>query len=250
MSAHRFVAAHPVTGSRAEIDGQELHHLRNVLRLAAGDHLILNDPQGAEFAAVLESVGSTKAVARIVARLESRGILPITLFQSILKGPKMELVIQKSTELGVAEIVPLEGARNVARLEGARVEAKLERWRRIAAEASKQSGRAVPPSIGLPVTVDTLSSRVKDFAACVVFWEETKDELPHETLEGLRGKGPIAVVVGPEGGLLRDEVSLLQESGARRAGLGPLVLRSETAALAALAIIGYELRRARGSQDG
>jgi len=234
--------SHPVTGARTLISGSELHHLRSVLRLGPGDHLVVSDPSGTQFAAVLETVRAEEATARIIAPLQSRGVQPITLFQAILKGPKMELVLQKATELGVAEIVPLEAERNVVRLDGQKVEAKLERWKRIAIEASKQSGRASPPAIGLPVTPREAASRVAGFDTALVFWEEAREvapvRLPQETA-AVR----VAVFIGPEGGLTSAEVEMLESRGATRAGLGPLTLRSETAAIAALAIVAYEMRR-------
>ncbi len=249
MSLHRFIASHAVTGSLTSITGPELHHLRTVLRLGPGDHLIVNDPEGGEYAAVVESVTSEEAVARVLAPLESRGVLPVTLFQSILKGQKMDLVIQKATELGVAEIVPLEAVRSVAKVEHARVEAKLERWRRIAAEASKQSGRPAPPSIGLPVTVSEASARIGGFDVCVVFWEETKEADLAEALASAGKQSRLGAIVGPEGGFTAEEVEALQKSGALRAGLGPLTLRSETAAIAAVVLLTYELRRKQAA-DG
>lgn len=244
MTTHRFIAGDVIVGSEAAITGPELHHLRRVLRLRPGDHVVVSDRGGAQFAAVLVSVDSDAASAKILASIESPGVTGITLFQALLKRPKMDLVVGKATELGVAEIVPLLSQRSVVRLDGP-AGGKIERWNRIAAEASMQSGRSPAPIVAAPATVDDAASRLGEFEASVVFWEQDRCAPVAAALENVDRRSRVAVFVGPEGGFTQAEVRLLTETGAACAGLGPLTLRSETAAIAGLAIVTHELGRER-----
>lgn len=250
MTANRFLASEIPGDDTAVITGAQLHHLRDVLRLAPGDRIAVLDGQGARYDAVLDSVGREVAVAKIVGTAEAPRIASITLFLGVLKGAKMDLVVRKATELGAREIVPLAASRSVVKIDGAKTPAKLERWRRIAVEAAKQCGRSAPPEIAEPVEIARAVGRLRDFAASVVFWEDDKRAPLAEALAGVAPDDPVAVFIGPEGGFSQEEVAALAQAGAACAGLGDLILRSETAAIAGLAIVAYELGREGRIQSG
>jgi len=217
--------------------------MRDVLRLRPGDHIVLADGAGGQFAAVLESVGRDEAIARVLAPLDAPPLTRVTLFQSVLKSAKMDLVVQKATELGVRSIVPVLAERCVAKVDGSNRETKLGRWRRVAAEAAKQCGRASVPEVCAPLDMDGAAAKMGDYAGSIVFWEEAKEASLVDALGGVDAEGGVAVLIGPEGGLTSHEVATLKEAGAVCAGFGDLVLRSETAAIAGVAIVSYELNR-------
>lgn len=243
MSVHRFLADNLVIGDVATITDSEHHHLRDVLRLRPGDHIVVCDSAGVQFAAVLEAVERDKAVARVLCAMDSPPITRITLFQALLKSAKMDLVVQKATELGVRSIVPVLAERCVAKVDESNLEMKLGRWRRIASEAVKQCGRASVPEITGPIDAAGAAAKIGDFGRSVVFWEGDKQASIADALAGTDEDRGVAVVVGPEGGMTEQEVGQFVGAGAAIAGFGDLVLRSETAAIAGVAIVSYELAR-------
>jgi 16S rRNA (uracil1498-N3)-methyltransferase len=217
--------ATPADG-RLRITGDELRHLRT-LRLRPGAHLRVLDDTGAEHDVVLERLEARVAEARIVAttRPERESSLDLTLAPALLKGPKMDLVVEKATELGVRRIVPLVTQRSVGRGE------HLGRWRRIALAATKQSGRVRLPEIEAPVALDDLLARPWP-GLRLVPWE---DETTHRFAD-LPAEAPsVVVVVGPEGGLEADEVARARVHGFTPVSLGPRILRAETAAIVVVA---------------
>lgn len=248
MTVHRFAAAIPIDSDLATIAESELHHLRDVLRLRAGDRIVVSDGAGGQFSAVLETVGADSAVARVLERLAAPRTSRITLLQAVLKSSKMNLVVAKATELGVAEVVPMIAKRSVARVEPEAVAGKRARWQRVADEASKQCGRPVPPVVKEPVDVARAAEMLAGFDAAVLFWEAEGEAPVAAALADADPDGRIAVVIGPEGGFESVEARTLEAAGAVAAGLGPLTLRSETAAIAGLAVVMYELRRDRGAR--
>ena len=221
-----LVARAPDDDGRVRIDGAELRHL-HVRRLGPGDRVVLLAGDGTEREAVLEGVGAREAVARVVASTTParESPLELVLAPALLKGAKMDLVVEKATELGVARIAPVVTRHAVAR--GAHV----ERWRRVAAAAAKQSGRTRVPAVDAPAS---LAERVAEPwpGLRLVPWErETAtrwDALPTAV-------PAVVVLVGPEGGLADDEVAAVQAAGFTSVTLGPRVLRAETAGIVVVA---------------
>jgi 16S rRNA (uracil1498-N3)-methyltransferase len=169
------------------------------------------------------------------APLATESPLDLTLAQGVPKGDKMDGIVRMATELGVTRVIPLLTARTVVRLEPARWTTRLARWQRIAREAAQQSGRAAVPEVGAPRDVSSWAREAGATGLLVCLWEEE--------LEGLAGRLPagpcprVTVVVGPEGGLTADEVRGLVDAGAVVAGLGPRLLRTETAGAVAVALL-------------
>jgi 16S rRNA (uracil1498-N3)-methyltransferase len=227
---HRLlVARDPNTPDLVRLERGEAHHAVHVLRLREGEGFIAFDGRGAEWEAEVVSVGD-EVLARVVSE-RSPVSLPyrLTLYQGLPKADKMDRIVRTGTELGVSAFVPVIARRSVKR--GAR----LDRWRRIAAEASRQSRRSEVPEVREPVTFAAVLGQFSRHATRLVLWEG--GGVP--VVRALTSGGPlsdIAVFVGPEGGLDRQEVDSLRRAGTL-CDLGPLVLRTETAGVAAAAIV-------------
>lgn len=222
-----FVARARSAGDRLRIGGAELRHLR-VHRLRPGDHLVVFDDAGTEHEVRLERMDARGAEGRVLAtrRPARESTLELVLAPALTKGARMDLVVEKATELGVTRLAPVLTRRAVAT--GARV----ERWRRIAVAAAKQSGRTLIPVVTPPVPLASLV-RAAWPGLRLVAWEGERETgfgalPPHAAA--------VVVVVGPEGGLTDDEVADARAHGFVPLTLAPRVLRAETAALVATAL--------------
>lgn len=231
MSAPRFFAA-DVSGERVAVTGDEARHAIRVLRVRPGERVSVADGRGV----VVE--GPVIAADRdLVVEVEDRRTVPrprpsLVVVQAIPKRGKLDLVVQKLTELGADVFRPLAAARSVSRWDGPKGKAQVERLSAIAHESAKQARRAFVPAIEGPATLDSLGplpavSYVLDSEAT----ERLGRALPVESPE------EVAIIVGPEGGFTPEEISRLARSGATPVTLGPLILRTETAALAAAAVV-------------
>jgi 16S rRNA (uracil1498-N3)-methyltransferase len=234
-----FLDQPPPPGDRLTVTGPEAHHLKNVLRLKAGTRVIFFDGRGWEFEAELLSLESGEVSARILARRESPGErCRVALGQGLLTGQKMDLVIQKGTELGLAAIIPFTSKFCTIKNPAA---TKSQRWQRIAREACKQCGQSREPEI-LPVTSwrDCLAAG-KAYDSRVLFWEkETSRNLDDlRDLIGSASPSSLLFLIGPEGGLAETEVDQAREQDFQVIGLGRRTLRAETASLAAAALVQY-----------
>lgn len=235
-----FVDRNLIANGALHIAGEDHHHIAKVLRLGKGDTVELCDGRGMEYKAIIESITSESALLRITSSEESNAELAchVTLFQCLPKQEKMELIIQKCVELGVNEIVPVLSKRCVARPKDQSSEAKrIARYNRIAYEAAKQSKRGIVPKVS---GYESLSGcDISKFDLAVVAYEGERNA----TLKGILTKGQnagnIAVFIGPEGGFEQGEVELLKGKGAVTVTLGNRILRTETAGMAVLSMIGY-----------
>ena len=213
------------------VEGEPFHYLARVLRVKPGEALEVFDGVSRVFDAKVTAVEDAKLLLELGTPRETTGALPVWLLQGLPKADKFELVVQKATELGVAAVVPVVMERSVSRpKDGA---AKAERWLRIATEAARQCGRADVPAVPAPCSLEEALEALPPGAQLLVLDEEEKTT----RLSSLADAGTPVLVVGPEGGLTRPEVALLRKKGARTVTLGPRILRTETAALAALSVI-------------
>ncbi len=220
-------------------DEQETRHLARVLRLAPGDVVQVVDGRGAELTVRLESVEARSAAGTILARSSSHTESPlaISLAQGVPKGAKMEWIVRTVTELGVARVVPLLTERTIVRLEPGRWRERARRWQRVAKEASKQCGRAVIPTVEAPRSIQEFAEAPGSVDLALCLWEGARQGLS-EVLEKTPGRVASALlVVGPEGGLARREVEALETRGFKIAGLGPRILRTETAGPVAVSLL-------------
>lgn len=236
----QFVApATDWTHEMVYIRGQENHHLATVLRLRPGMSIVVSNGRGEAYRCCLEKVGSEVSEARLAEPLggEENAGLDITLALGITRGERFEMALEKAVELGAGAIVPLACRRSVPRWEGARLEKRRERWQKVARTAAKQCGRSLIPEIGYPLEMTEFVTAYGKASRMVVPYEKAGEPSLVSLLPQLRQEDHILVVVGPEGGFAPDEVSLLGQAGGLLVSLGPLVLRSETAAIVALALL-------------
>ena len=238
--AHRFfVPADRISDDRVDFTDEQRKQLRNVLRLRAGDVVSVLDGSGREFATEIEALDEKHAVGRIL-KIETPATEPsqrLTLVQGLPKGEKLDLILQKCTEIGVAEFLIVETARSVPRISPDRLPGRLDRWRAIVREATEQSGRTRLPVVdGVIPFIDALA-RVNGKGMGFIAWEEEK-ELPLSSLiSDLAGEA--VLFIGPEGGFTADEVAAAKAEGITPVSLGPRILRAETAAIVGSALIIY-----------
>jgi len=237
-----------IAGGRVAFDRGESRHLSRVLRLRSGDTVLAADGTGREYTVRLEKVGD-QAVGTVlgVATRASESPVQITLVQSVPKGDKMEAIVRMSTELGVAHVVPVLTTRTVVTLEVGRWRDRARRWQRVASEAAKQCGRVVIPTVSAPRPLADVLACAEAAELQICLWEGAA---PGANPEGSSGRtlaaslplslpagARIRLLVGPEGGLGRDEVESAQACGWTIVGVGPRILRTETAGPAIIAVL-------------
>lgn len=222
-------------------DKTEVHHIRDVMRLKEGDAVDIFDGQGMEFSGSIEEINRGAVIIKIERRLgsKSEASLNITLYQAIPKKAKMDFIVEKTVELGVAKLVPVITDRTIPEIKD--FSKKIERWKRIAMASSKQCGRRTLPVIAdvLDFNGALIESKQKELT---IFASLDKESTPLKgILKGLTLKD-IAVFVGPEGDFSPREASLAKENGLKMCSLGNLILKSETAAIYILSCLSYELQ--------
>jgi len=250
MTLHRFFVESELprqgaSGLPLDLSAADLHHIRRVLRLAAGDRVVLADASGRQAEATLVQVGEWGVSADVESAVERPARPHVVLAAGVARKERMEFTVQKATELGVAEIWPLLSARCVVKLDEDRAGKRSERWRRIAGEAAKQSQRTEVPHVSEPKRISDLVAELDRFDIVLVPWEEEAATAPGigEALDAAcaTNASTVLVVVGPEGGFEAAEVEALRGAGAVTVSLGDTVLRTETAAAVAVALVSYEL---------
>ena len=235
MMNPRFFCPIPLAAGHAiDLPAEVAHHADRVLRLKAGDRITLFNGDGGEFPAVLLSLGKT-ARAELEARLEPQRESPVmlTLVQSLATADKMDWVLQKAVELGVSRIVPVASARSVVKLSGDRAEKRVEHWRHIVAAACEQCGRNVLPPVADLLPLPRHLAAPPPGETLRLFLSPTAPD----RLSDLPRPASVELLVGPEGGFTDDEESAARSVGYRPVRLGPRILRTETAGLAALAAL-------------
>ena len=239
MRAPRFFVSGVLSvGDDRALDGSDARKIVKVLRMKSGEVVELSDSAARTYRARLNvSDGDVRAIVEDELTRDSGAALPrITIAQGVPKGAKMDYVVEKLTELGVVEIVPLLSERSIADASAA----KLERWRRLAHSAAQQCGRSDIPTIGEAAAFDALLERAASFDRFIVPWELSAPRPLRERLPALlEGANAILIAIGPEGGFSHDEAERAEARGATLVSLGRRILRTETAALALVATISY-----------
>ena len=230
------------TGDEIRIQGEELKHLSQVLRVRVGDRIAVIDGSGEEHEAELLSVDRQAAVARRLATTvpDVEPAVEITLLQGIPKSDKMDWIVQKAVELGAAHIVPV-WTEHVVRRETGDLTGKVERWNRIAREAVKQSHRTRVPQVLAPMTLEAAVTAWKGDLGILLYENERKKDLKALlTWYTMNRYHRLSLLVGPEGGISPAEAEYLASCGFESVTLGNRILRTETASVAALAILMHE----------
>ena len=220
-------------GERISLPATSVAHLR-ALRLRDGAPVVLFDGDGGEYAGRLAQRGRREAVVALerFSGREAESPLAVTLVQGLAKGDRMDLVVQKATELGVARIVPVFTAHGAFRLNAERAESRRSHWQRVAISACEQCGRNRIPAVDMPELLMDRWERLPEGPGVVL-----QPGAAGSAKELALKAGPVTLLVGPEGGFSGEEIAEARRRGYRGIGLGPRVLRTETAALAALAVL-------------
>lgn len=240
MTEHRriYVAPEQVQGPTVRFTVDDLHRIRSVLRLRSGDLLRATDGVGAEYLLRLAVGEELCGEILEVGRPARESPLGITLAQAVPKGDRMGQVIQKSVELGVATIVPLSTSRTVVSPKAGQVRAKHRRWRLVMAEALAQSGRTRIPLLREMQSWEDFLGAAPSADVKIILHEGERRGL-EEILRGVSAPASLILAVGPEGGWEPQEVEMGEGAGFAAAGMGPRVLRTETAAPAALSVLQF-----------
>ena len=233
-----------IDGSEIKITGSDVNHIKNVLRMRAGEEISVSDGAGKDYFGKIRSIDRDCVLIDIENSWDSYVELPaeITLFQGLPKADKMELIIQKAVELGACAIVPVITKRTIVRWDEKKQDKKLARWQGIAESAAKQSGRGIIPKVTAPVSFSAALAQAGFMEAAVIPYEKAEGmEAAREKVRSMRGKKSIGVFIGPEGGFDTDETEAAIKAGVCPITLGRRILRTETAGLTALSILMFEL---------
>jgi 16S rRNA (uracil1498-N3)-methyltransferase len=231
-----FVSSPLASGERATIGGDAANHIARVLRLRAGDPLMLFDGRGGEYEARLEAIQGAKVIAQIGEHrpVERESALRITLLQGIARGDRMDTIVQKATELGVARIVPVITERSVVKLAPHTAHRKHAHWLAIAVAACEQSGRNRVPELAQPQPITEATGRESAAGERRITLQPAA--IPTLT-EVAAGRAAVTLLIGPEGGLSPVEAEVAARAGFVGCRIGPRILRTETASLAAIAAL-------------
>jgi len=231
-----FVPDSQMHQSHAIVSGEEFHHLCHVLRLRVGDQVSLRDESGQEHHGVIASLSTTTAKVTILDTVPSISThVQLTLALGLLKGQKMDLVIEKVTELGVDHIIPFTSTFTVSQLSTERLSDRLSRWQRIAQSAAKQSGSTMPQILA-PMTLEEVCSAQSPHTTTLLFYEREQQSTLKTFANEHQQISALCVIVGPEGGFASEEVKQAQSQGIHILGLGSQILRAETASIVAVAL--------------
>lgn len=239
-----FVEKNNITGDRAYIEGDDVKHIYKVLRLQEGEKVSINNCEGEEFLGVIEKIDKKEVIVSLTMKLDLNNESPVEvyLFQGLPKSSKMDLIVQKATELGVREITPIITRRVVVKNEIGEFR-KLDRWVRIALEACKQSKRSIIPKINGPLEFQQLLTKLKEVDLILVPYENEEGHGIKKVVRDIDKDEirKVGIIIGPEGGFEEEEISVLKELGGHIITLGPRILRTETAGFVCTSLIMYEL---------
>ncbi len=222
---------------------EDAHHILHVLRKETGDIVTVCDGQGQDYECEIVSASADQVNCRVLRKItsETEPFVKITLFQGLPKAEKMEWLLQKGVEIGICEFVPVAMERCVVKLDGKKADSKLSRWNKIAQSAAKQSGRGILPEVQNVVSVAQAIKTFDKYDLVLVLYEEDRGRSLKAILrEQTHMPETVAIWIGPEGGFDPVEVEQLVKAGAITAGLGPRILRTETAGMTAAALVLFE----------
>jgi len=239
-----FVTRDSFTEDSVTIQGEDVKHMYKVLRLGSGDKISINDCMGREYIGEIVDISKTEVNVKLIEEIDLNNESPlnVSLYQGLPKSAKMDLIVQKATELGVKKITPIITDRVVVKSDLGEFR-KTDRWRRIALEACKQSKRSFIPQVETPIEFQSLLLELKDIDLIVVPYENEEGKGIKAMMKEISDEDikTAAVVIGPEGGFEEAEIEKLKAIGAHIITLGPRILRTETAGFVAVSILMYEI---------
>lgn len=239
-----FVEPEQIGEMSIAITGKDVNHIKNVLRMRIGEHILVSDGSDREYICAIRQINDEEVIAEIEDINGQTRELPIkvTLFQALPKGDKMELVIQKMIELGAYEIVPMSTKRCVVKLDAKKAANKTKRWNAIAESAAKQSKRGIIPQVSEPVTYQQALNMAKDMDLILIPYEEAENmERTRQIISEIKPGMQVGIFIGSEGGFAKEEVELAKDCGAEEITLGKRILRTETAGMAIMSVLMYLL---------
>lgn len=244
---HFYTDKANISEKTISIFGEDVNHIKNVLRMKEGEEIIICDSEGTDYHSKIVSLGKDEVVAEILDSGISEAELPfrVHLFQGLPKKDKMEMIIQKSVELGVHEIIPVMTRRVIVKIDDKKKEeSKIKRWQAISESAAKQSGRGIIPHISGCMSFKEALSKAQKMDKILIPYENA-DSSPlgmkasRELLQNIPEGSDVAVFIGPEGGFEPEEVEEAISSDASAISLGKRILRTETAGMMLLSVIGF-----------
>ena len=236
---HFFVSEEQISGENAYIEGSDVNHIANVLRMKPGEELLISVKGDWDYLCKIVDIETDRVNLKVLESMEQRELpVNITLRQGMPKSDKLEMIIQKAVELGVSEIIPVKTKRVVVKIDEKKVDTKVNRWNAIAESAAKQSKRSIIPKVHEPMSIDNALEIVKDFGVKLIPYENADGiDKTRKILDNMDKTKNIAVFIGPEGGFEESEVERIKNSGFEVITLGKRILRTETAGLALLSNI-------------
>lgn len=227
------------------IKEDDFHHITRVMRMKPGEEIYCVNSNQQTARCTIENITENEIVAKVIQWVEEDMELPVTvtIVSGLPKGDKLEWIIQKGTELGAHEFIPFIASRSIVKWDAKKSDKKISRWNKIAKEAAEQSHRAVIPNVSAPVSLKELIKMAADYDVLIIAYEEEAKAQESANLmrsfSSMKKGQSLLVVFGPEGGLSDSEVELLKEKGFVACGLGPRILRTETAPLYLLSAVSY-----------
>lgn len=238
-----FVDQSQITCEEIEIVGEDVNHIKNVMRMHLGEEITINDRQGHDYECIISniSVDRIKCSIKQVNASQNEPLVHTCLFQSLVKGEKMDFIIQKSVEIGVSHIIPISTERCVVKVDDRkRLESKIGRWNKISESAAKQSGRGMVPTVSMPLCFDKAIKYASENLgkSCIPYEKENNIKL--KSFLKSSSCSSIGIFIGPEGGFTEQEIKLAVSYNIEPVTLGRRILRSETAGMVVLSNIMYE----------
>lgn len=232
-----FISADRITGNNIYLTGDEVHHIRNVMRNKPGDRIIVFSGDGYDYACVIEEMSSRQIHCRLVEKFPSQGEpqTNITIAQSLVKGDKLEWIVQKGTEIGASAFQPFQSTRSIIKINAQKETKKRDRWQRIAKEAAEQSHRGKVPAVLPVLSWNAMLDEIEKFPLALIAYEKGGMPINQVMLKFQAEK--ILLLIGPEGGFTEEEIDEAYARGAVPITLGPRILRAETAPLVALSCL-------------
>lgn len=241
-----FIAENQIEDGYAWIYGNDVNHIKNVLRMRTGEKVFLSCGNDLEYECIVEDFFSDRIKTKIidVHGMETELGTEIILYQGLPKGDKMEFIIQKAVELGVTKIVPVRMKRCVVKLDEKKAKKKVERWNAIALSAAKQAKRGMIPEVCMVKSYKEAVEDAKKLDMLLVPYEEARGiSYSRELLEQAKKQKSIGIVIGPEGGFEKEEIDTAREAGGKTMTLGKRILRTETAGMTMLSILMFTLEK-------
>lgn len=243
-----FVEENQIENDKINIIGEDVKHISSVLRMQKGEQILIGSKETLEtYLTEIEQIEKEKVVAKIIEKhdTQTESNVEIDLYQGLPKADKMELIIQKTTEIGISKVIPVDMVRCIVKLDEKDAKKKIERWQKVAEGAAKQSKRSKIPEIKNKIKIKDLENIISQYDAFIVAYEEENEVTLKQELKKLKEQEryKIGILVGPEGGITKEEIEKLTSYNAKVVTLGKRILRTETAPIVLTSNIIYELEK-------